>query len=64
MRPGLRPRKNRGYGAFTISVSEVQSTIAYIKLQPEHHKTIDFQAEFVAFLKKHGIEYDPKYALG
>ncbi len=53
-----------GYGAFTVGVSQAPHTIAYIKNQAEHHKHRDFQAEFVAFLKKNNIEYDPKYVWG
>lgn len=50
-----------GYGAFSISVSDVQRTIEYINHQPEHHGKMDFKTEFLAFLKKHGIEYDERY---
>ena len=44
-----------GYGAFSIGVSQVKETVAYIKNQRAHHKKIDFREEFRAFLKKHGI---------
>lgn len=53
-----------GYGAFSIGRSQVDATIAYIAGQPEHHRKRDFQAELVAFLKKHQIEYDPRYVWG
>ncbi len=36
---------------------QVEATVAYIAGQEEHHRKRDFQTEFVAFLKKHGIEY-------
>ena len=52
------------YAAFTISVSHRDATIAYIAAQPEHHKKRDFQQEFIAFLKKHNIDYDPRYVWG
>ena len=29
--------------------------------QAEHHQTKTFQEEYVAFLKKHHVEYDEKY---
>ncbi len=48
-----------GYGAFSIGVSQVDVTIDYIKNQAEHHGRKPFQEEFIAFLKKHGIEFDP-----
>jgi putative transposase len=53
-----------GYGAFTVGVSQVQDTIAYIRGQAEHHRRRSFEEEFVAFLKKHRIEYDPKHVWG
>jgi putative transposase len=53
-----------GYGAFTVSISQVDTTVAYIRNQAEHHRKRDYQAEFVAFLKKHKIEYDPRYIWG
>jgi REP element-mobilizing transposase RayT len=49
------------YGAFSVSVAQLDSVIAYISKQPEHHRRRSFQEEFVAFLKKHRLEYDEKY---
>ena len=53
-----------GYGAFSIGVSQVDATIAYIRSQPEHHRRMTFQEEFRMILKKHGIEWDEKYVWG
>ena len=53
-----------GYGAFSIGVSQVDNTASYILSQAEHHRTRTFQEEFLAFLKKHGIEYDERYLWG
>ena len=39
-------------------------TIAYIRNQKQHHRRKTFEQEFLAFLKKHKIEYDPKYVFG
>ena len=50
-----------GYGAFSIGTSQIAATLAYITHPPEHHQKRDFQAEFIAFLKKHKVEYDPRY---
>jgi REP element-mobilizing transposase RayT len=44
-----------GYGAFSIGVSQVKGTVAYIKNQRAHHKRVDFREEFRMFLVKHGI---------
>ena len=53
-----------GYGAFSIGHSQVEPTIRYIARQREHHLRQDFQAEFLAILRKHRIEYDPRYVWG
>jgi putative transposase len=53
-----------GYGAFSIGWTQVDTTVAYISRQTEHHRRRDFQGEFVAFLKRHRIEYDPRYVWG
>ena len=49
------------YGAFSVSVSQLDKTIAYIKNQQEHHSKMTFQEELLALLKKHRIEYDERY---
>jgi REP element-mobilizing transposase RayT len=56
--------RQEGYGAFSVSSSVIRIAIRYIQNQEEHHKKMDFDAEFVALLKKHGIEFDPKYVFG
>jgi REP element-mobilizing transposase RayT len=50
-----------GYGAFSIGVSQVDDTKRYIANQAEHHRTKSYQEEFLTFLERHGIEYDPRY---
>jgi REP-associated tyrosine transposase len=50
-----------GYGAFSVSESAAAAVIKYISEQPKHHRHWSFQEEFVAFLKKNGIEYDERY---
>jgi len=49
------------YGAFGVSVSQLDSVIRYIQRQEEHHRKMSFQEEFVALLNKHRITYDPRY---
>jgi putative transposase len=53
-----------GYGAFTVGISQKADTIAYIRSQAEHHRKRNFEGEFIAFLKRHGVEYDPQYVFG
>jgi putative transposase len=48
-----------GYGAFTVSHSQLGKVREYIQNQAEHHRTIRFQEEFLEFLRRHKIEYDP-----
>jgi putative transposase len=53
-----------GYAAFSVSSSNIESVTRYIQNQETHHRKIGFDDEFQAILKKHGIEYDPKYLFG
>ena len=50
-----------GYGAFSVSRSQVQGVVNYIREQEQHHRRISFQEEYVTFLKRHGIAYDERY---
>jgi putative transposase len=50
-----------GYGAFAVSFSHLDKVKAYVSRQAEHHRRMTFQEEFVAFLDRHGIEYDERY---
>jgi len=52
-----------GYGAFSVSASQVEKTIAYINNQKEHHRRRTFREELLELLRKHGIEYDARYIL-
>ena len=47
-----------GYGAFSVGVSGVDATVAYIRNQAEHHRTRSFREEYMAMLKKHGFAYE------
>lgn len=50
-----------GYGAFSVSPSNVPQVKAYIAHQEEHHRTRTFQDEFREMLRLHGIEWDERY---
>jgi len=52
-----------GYGAFSISVSQVDKTTRYIMNQEDHHRKKTFREEFIEILKYHGIEFDERYLL-
>ncbi len=53
-----------GYGAFSVSESQVPTVQQYIRGQHKHHAKATFQEELVALLKKHQVDYDPRYLLG
>jgi len=48
----------RGYGAFTVSESNIEAVKVYIENQEEHHRRMTYQEEFVALLQKHRVVYD------
>lgn len=50
-----------GYGGFTVSKSMLDDVAEYVRRQKEHHKRFDSLSEFKELLRRHGIEYDPKY---
>jgi putative transposase len=50
-----------GYGALSVSESQIASVRRYIRSQEQHHRRQSFQDEFRALLEKHGIEYEERY---
>ncbi len=54
----------QGYAAFSVSSSRVPAVVRYIQTQESHHKKMTFDAELLALLKKHGIEFDPNFVFG
>jgi REP element-mobilizing transposase RayT len=50
-----------GYGAFSVSQSNVERVRNYVATQAEHHRKVSFQDEFRALCRKHGIEIDERY---
>ena len=50
-----------GYGAFTVSASQVAKVQDYISRQEEHHRKRTFKDEFVRLLRVNGIDYDERY---
>ena len=61
---GLRFAWQQGYGAFSVSASNLGVVERYIATQERHHRKMTFEEEFVGLLKRHGIQYDPKYIFG
>jgi REP element-mobilizing transposase RayT len=54
----------KGYAAFSVSVSNIPAVIRYIRNQESHHRKMTFETEFLALLKKHNVEFDPKFVFG
>ena len=46
----------RGYGAFSVSHSDVDKVANYIARQEEHHRKISFAEEYELFVKRYGLE--------
>jgi REP element-mobilizing transposase RayT len=51
----------RGYGAFSVSPSQLEAVLEYVQSQEEHHRSRSFQEEYRGFLQKHGVEFDERY---
>ncbi len=50
-----------GYGAFSVSASQIQIVRSYIREQETHHRKWNFQTEIRAFLKTANVPFDEKY---
>jgi REP element-mobilizing transposase RayT len=48
-------RWQRGYGAFSVSISQLERVKNYIENQDEHHKRKTFQEEYKEWAKKYGV---------
>src|SRR4029077_14404315 len=51
----------RGYGAFSVSPSQLHAVLQYIETQQEHHRTRTFQEEYRELLRRHGVDFDERY---
>jgi putative transposase len=50
-----------GYGAFSVSPSNVEQVKAYIEHQEDHHRIMTFQEEFRELPRRHQIDWDERY---
>ena len=53
-----------GYGAFSVSSSNLDAVVRYIRNQQARHQKISFEAKYRAILQKHGLEYDARFVFG
>ena len=61
---GIKFSWQEGYGAFSVSSSNLDQVTRYIQNREAHHRKTSFEDEFRALLQKHGVEYDSKYVFG
>lgn len=50
-----------GYGAFTVSASQINGVRKYIADQKIHHTKRSFEEEFIGLLEKNEVGFDRKY---
>jgi putative transposase len=51
----------RGYGAFSVSQSDLPRVIDYIRNQERHHRASSFEEEFELLLTRHRIDFERRY---
>ncbi len=50
-----------GYGAFSVSQSNVDEVKRYIENQEEHRRRMTFQEELRALFRRHEVKFDERY---
>ena len=50
-----------GFAAFSYAHSQLGAVVRYIENQEAHHSARTFKAEYLEFLKRFDVPYDPKY---
>jgi putative transposase len=51
----------RGFGVFSYHPSLVETVVRYIQNQEEHHRKQTFREEYIEFLERFEVDYDPRY---
>jgi len=54
----------KGYAAFSVSESNIEAVVEYIRNQEAHHRKMSYEDELIALLKKHHMDFDPEYVFG
>jgi len=49
----------KGYGGFSVSRSALESVMAYISRQKEHHKKYSFEDELDSLIEKWNLQWSP-----
>jgi REP element-mobilizing transposase RayT len=47
----------RGYGAFSVSPSDIERVAKYIARQEEHHRKRTFAQEYELFVQRYGLQW-------
>ena len=50
-----------GYGALSVSATDLEAVSRYIQNQEAHHRTESFQDEFRRLLRENELEWDERY---
>lgn len=56
-----RFRWQEGFGAFSYSHSQLDTVVAYIRNQAQHHRQKSFRDEYLEFLEKFQVPHDQQY---
>ena len=51
----------RGYGAFSVSESQIEPVRKYIHEQEEDHRVKSFEEEYIEFLQRHEIKFERRF---
>lgn len=51
----------RGFGAFTVSESQIPVVDRYIRTQETHHRNLLFKDEYIELLERHRVAFDEQY---
>jgi putative transposase len=51
----------RGYGAFSVSSSQLDAVMQYVETQQQHHRARTSQEEYAELLRRHGVDFDERY---
>jgi hypothetical protein len=50
-----------GYGAFSVSQSDADEVVVYIRNQAQHHQKMTFQDEYRRLLERYQVSFAEKY---
>ena len=50
-----------GFGAFSYSISQLDEVIRYLQNQEIHHAEKSFKDEYLNYLRRFEVDFDPKY---